>query len=125
MRGKTFDSINVVPFIDIMLVLLTIVLATATFIKTGALQVKLPEVKAAGSAVSGLDIQITKSGEYIINGKAVSQESITVMLSKLDKKENITISADKDSSIQPFAGLMSVLKEGGFAHVSLRTEIIK
>ena len=44
---KRFDEINVIPFIDIMLVLLVMVLTTATFIKQGVIPVDLPEAKAA------------------------------------------------------------------------------
>jgi len=39
---KKFDSINVIPFIDIMLVLLAIVLTTATFVANGQLDIALP-----------------------------------------------------------------------------------
>ena len=42
---KKFDEINVIPFIDIMLVLLVMVLTTATFIKQGVIPVNLPEAK--------------------------------------------------------------------------------
>ena len=45
-QHKKFDSINVIPFIDIMLVLLVMVLTTATFIKQGVIPVNLPEAKA-------------------------------------------------------------------------------
>lgn len=44
---KRFDSINVIPFIDIMLVLLVMVLTTATFIKQGIIPVDLPQAKAS------------------------------------------------------------------------------
>ena len=44
---KRFDSINVIPFIDIMLVLLVMVLTTATFIKQGVIPVDLPEAKTS------------------------------------------------------------------------------
>ena len=43
---KKFDQINVIPFIDIMLVLLAIVLMTATFIAQGKIDVNLPTSKA-------------------------------------------------------------------------------
>ncbi len=39
---KRFDQINVIPFIDIMLVLLAIVLTTATFISQGRLDINVP-----------------------------------------------------------------------------------
>lgn len=44
---KKFDQINVIPFIDIMLVLLVMVLTTATFIKQGVIPVDLPEASSA------------------------------------------------------------------------------
>ncbi|OYV24794.1 MAG: energy transducer TonB, partial [Halothiobacillus sp. 20-54-6] len=44
---RRFDQINVIPFIDIMLVLLAIVLTTATFIAQGEISVNLPEAKSA------------------------------------------------------------------------------
>ena len=44
MEEKEFDNINVIPFIDIMLVLLTIVLTTSTFIAPGAIPMELPQV---------------------------------------------------------------------------------
>lgn len=40
---KRFDTINVIPFIDIMLVLLAIVLTTASFIATGKLDIAVPQ----------------------------------------------------------------------------------
>ena len=43
MDEKPFESINVIPFVDIMLVLLTMVLTTATFISTGRIPVSLPQ----------------------------------------------------------------------------------
>jgi len=43
MDEKEFDYINVIPLVDVMLVLLTIVLMTSTFIATGTLPVELPK----------------------------------------------------------------------------------
>ena len=43
---KKFDQINVIPFIDIMLVLLAILLMTATFIAQGKIDVNLPTSKS-------------------------------------------------------------------------------
>jgi len=49
---KKFDQINVIPFIDIMLVLLAIVLMTATFIAQGKIDVNLPTSKAPATPPS-------------------------------------------------------------------------
>lgn len=42
MDEKPFDTINVIPFVDIMLVLLTIVLTTSSFIASGRVPIHLP-----------------------------------------------------------------------------------
>ena len=44
---KKFDEINIIPFIDIMLVLLAIVLITASFISQGKIQVNVPKASAS------------------------------------------------------------------------------
>lgn len=43
MDEKEFDYLNVIPLVDVMLVLLTIVLTTSTFIATGGIKVELPK----------------------------------------------------------------------------------
>jgi biopolymer transport protein ExbD len=75
---KKFESINVVPFIDIMLVLLVIVLTTATFVAKGVIPVDLPDSKTAQKQDNkkSLTITIKKSGEILFDKKAVLQKDI-------------------------------------------------
>ena len=47
MKLKKYDSINVIPFIDVLLVLLTIVLMTSTFISKGIIPISLPKASNA------------------------------------------------------------------------------
>lgn len=128
MREKSFDSINVVPFIDIMLVLLTIVLATATFISTGAVKVQLPEAKRTDSAVQNMktiSIEITESGLYVYEGKDVSLDDFGILIENLDKKQIISVYADRKSEVQPLVDLMTLLKANGFEQIDLKTAVKK
>src|SRR5690606_34908116 len=61
---KRIDTINVIPFIDIMLVLLAIVLTTATFISRGVIEVDYPESAATAGAApeDSFEISITADG---------------------------------------------------------------
>jgi biopolymer transport protein ExbD len=52
MKMKRIDTINVIPFIDIMLVLLVMVLTTATFIKTGLIPSISPMPKELRQSIS-------------------------------------------------------------------------
>jgi biopolymer transport protein ExbD len=123
MREKSFDSINVVPFIDIMLVLLTIVLATATFIQTGAIPVQLPTVAHAESVSESPVIDISADGVFYYAGAPRTIEDLRLALSGVDKTTDMTVRADKTAAIQPFAELMSLLKEFGFEKINLQTEV--
>ena len=51
MDEKEFDYMNVIPLVDIMLVLLTIVLTTSTFIASGVIPVNLPKAAGAGGGI--------------------------------------------------------------------------
>lgn len=126
MREKSFDSINVVPFIDIMLVLLTIVLATATFIQTGAIPVKLPETSALSQQIEGVVVTISEDSKIYINDRHVNINEVAELMKNHDPKTTfITIWADKRAAIQPLAELMGYLKENKFEKVNLQIEVKK
>ncbi len=122
MREKSFDSINVVPFIDIMLVLLTIVLATATFVKTGVIPIALPVSTYSETAVETVMISISSDGVFYYEDKGIDLTQLNSIFATLSKDANITVRADKDSSVQFFAELMGLLQELGFEKVNLQTE---
>ena len=126
MRERSFDSINVVPFIDIMLVLLTIVLATATFIQTGAIPVKLPETSASSQQIEGVVVTISEDSKIYINDRHVNINEVAELMKNHDPKTTfITIWADKRAAIQPLAELMGYLKENKFEKVNLQIEVKK
>ena len=66
---KKFDEINIIPFIDIMLVLLAIVLITASFISQGKIQVNVPKASASvafkSSELAKL-LTVTANGELFL-----------------------------------------------------------
>ena len=78
MRLKKFDSINVVPFIDIMLVLLVIVLTTASFVARGIIPVDLSEGKSALKLTEQKIITITikDSGELFLDKELTTHKKI-------------------------------------------------
>ena len=68
-----FDKLNVIPLVDIMLVLLTIVLTTSTFIVSGNIPVDLPRAsqKSAGAIESQI-IEIDREGQVFFNAAVMS-----------------------------------------------------
>lgn len=122
-KGK-FDQINVVPFIDVMLVLFTIVLTTATFIAKGIIPVDLPTAKTAEtlSPQKEIEIAIKDSGTIYFDGKEVSIDMLKTKLSGVDKKDSIIIKSDKQSAFKYFVEVLELLKSNDFENISILTK---
>jgi biopolymer transport protein ExbD len=123
MEEKEFDYINVIPFVDIMLVLLTIVLTTSTFIATGVIPVELPKASNRQEEILKTQtIEIDKKGHIYLNSRPLLLADLKIALKYLDKNIPILIRADKDISLQVFVDLLDIVKNPGFKRVSLQTE---
>jgi biopolymer transport protein ExbD len=112
-KMKKFDQINVIPFIDIMLVLLVMVLTTATFIKQGVIPVDLPESQSKETKEakeSEVNIVINKDGIITVDKTKVTLSELEEKLSKLDKKQTVVLSSDKEAEFQHFVEVMDILK---------------
>ena len=109
---KRFDQINVIPFIDIMLVLLVMVLTTATFVKQGIIPVDLPkaEQKAQTQELKDLRIFITKTGDLYLDDAKVSIEELRTRLTGIPKEQSIVLHSDKEATFQQFVSVMDLLK---------------
>ncbi|MDY0123547.1 TonB system transport protein ExbD [Sulfurimonas sp.] len=109
---KRFDEINVIPFIDIMLVLLVMVLTTATFVNQGIIPIELPEAKAAAkeSAQKEVTVYVNAKGELFIEKEKVDLKTLELRLSKLSKEQTVVLRSDKESRFQDFVSVMDILK---------------
>lgn len=123
MEEKEFDYINVIPLVDVMLVLLTIVLTTSTFIASGIIPVELPRAsKSHEETLKTQTVEIDKRGNIYLNSKPMSLESLRDSIISLDKAIPILIRADRDISLQVFVDVLDIVKKLGFRKVSLQTE---
>ncbi|MDR1912797.1 MAG: biopolymer transporter ExbD [Helicobacteraceae bacterium] len=126
MRLKRIDSINVIPFIDIMLVLLAIVLTTATFISQGAIKVALPEAKTTlpqtpAQGQKRVEIAINESDEFFMDKEPVNFYTLLIRLDSMNRADMIIIRADKESRFSSFIKLVDALKERKLENVSIAT----
>lgn len=113
---KKIDSLNLVPFIDIVLVLLVIVLTTASFISQSRIDIDIPKVNNAQSVTSQVNdndriITIKKSGEFYFDDKKVSIEELELFISRLPKDSSIVINGDKESNFDSFISVMNMLQK--------------
>lgn len=123
MNDKAFDSINVIPLVDVMLVLLTIVLTTSTFIAVGSLPVQLPTaVNCPTEQLSGAIIEINPQGQVYVDAKPIKIADLGAALSRYENSTPIMIRSDNRIELQIFVNVMDVVKGLGFTKVSLQTE---
>ncbi len=125
MKMKRIDSINVIPFIDIMLVLLVMVLTTATFIKTGLIPVDLPQASTAASEYKPQEMKLTikKDGTLWVDEKTqVSLEEFEQKVTQGGKEMSVVLYSDKEAAFQNFVGVMDVLKRLGHEQLYIVTD---
>jgi len=124
MRRERFDKMNVVPFIDIVLVLLVIVLATATFVTNQSIKVDIPSASSTvNEEKKSIYISVDKEGKYYYDTEALSLESIKEKLMKLDpKKDIISLKMDKSSEFRYFVDIIDILKTKNFKNISIITK---
>ena len=123
MEDNGFNSINIIPLVDVMLVLLTIVLTTTTFIAVGAIPVTLP--KAQNSSVESgktITIEIDKTGTIYFDQMPSTIIQLKESLTQLERSQPVIIRADRDIALQVFVNVMDAVKGLGFSKVSLQTE---
>jgi len=120
---RRFDQINVIPFIDIMLVLLAIVLTTATFIAQGQIKINLPEAKSAAPADDQPTVVITldAAGAIFIDDQATTLDTLDARLDKLEKDQAIVFRVDKKTAFGQFVAVIDALKSRGLDHLTIRT----
>jgi len=123
MDEKGFDYINMIPFIDVMLVLLTIVLTTSTFAVTGIIPVDLPRVTGRHeTATVAHVVTIDKEGAVFFQGRPVNMRELKTSIGSVPRQTPILIKADKDIHLHGFIEVLDLVKTEGFKKVSVQTE---
>ena len=123
MEEKGFDYINVIPLVDVMLVLLTIVLTTSAFIATGAIPLALPKASRSHTeTLKTLTIEINKEGKVYLNAQLLPPQGLRAALQRLNRTMPVLIRADRHIGLQVFVDVLDAVKVMGFMTVSLQTE---
>jgi biopolymer transport protein ExbD len=118
------NQINVIPLVDVMLVLLVIVLTTATFITTGQIPVDLAKATEASDRKDvPVVITLTSQGEMYLNDSAVPENGLRIVLEREPRESLVVVRADKVTILERFVQVVDELKGLGFGQVSL--EVVK
>jgi biopolymer transport protein TolR len=125
---KSINQINVVPYIDVMLVLLVIFMVTAPLVNPG--EIELPSVGAKLTAPSQpLEVTLRTDGTLMLrdqqSGGAVLQLSRNELVARIRAKQTklpdqpVVISADKAARYEDVLGVLDLLQRNGVRKVGL------
>ncbi len=120
-KRRLMNQINVVPYIDVMLVLLVIFMVTAPMTNPGV--VELPKVgETLKQQVNPIIVSIKKNGKIEIDGKSFKNDTLLAHVKKITKKnpsQSIVIAADKKVNYGKVITIMDLLKQNDIDKVGL------
>ena len=117
---RELNQINVIPLVDVMLVLLVIVLTTATFISTGQVPVELAKAKEVNDHRDApLMITLTADGHLFVNDRPIPTDGLATVLNGHSRESAVILRADRVTVLERFVTVVDEVKGLGFRQVSL------
>jgi biopolymer transport protein ExbD len=129
-RRNEEPEINLIPFIDVLLVILIFLMLSTTYSKFTELKVNLPVADAEKSRDYPREIivSVAADGRYAVNRKAVDGRSVELLAAELravagDGKDTIIIvSADATAAHQSVINVMDAARRAGLSQLTFATQ---
>ena len=129
-RQKEEPEINLIPFIDVLLVILIFLMLTTTYSKFTELQLKLPvaDADAQRDFPKEVIVAVGSDGRYSIKGTPVQGRSVEVIAQALTaaatagKDSVVIISADATAPHQSVINVMEAARRSGLVHITFATQ---
>ncbi len=132
-RGKRNEELemNLVPLIDVLLVIIIFLVVSATFSRTSELQINLPTAEASSPADKPLviTVEVDATGRYMVNGNEVAGKDVATIASALTKaagngkEPTIVINADANATHQSVINVMEAARQASYTHITFATQI--
>ena len=132
-RGRRHEELemNLVPLIDVLLVIIIFLVVSATFSRTSELQINLPTAEANSPQDKPLviTVEVDAGGRYMVNGGEVQGAEVNAIASALSKAggggkdPTIVINADAKSTHQSVVNVMEAARQANYTHITFATQI--
>ncbi len=126
--GQPMAEINVIPLVDISLVLLIIFMVTTAFVKEAGLNMQLPQAQtheADPEKSQDINIALDKKAKVYLNGKPTTMGKLSAILQKRAKKDDsarVIVKADRGIAYDHIVKVLDAVKVAGLYRVALATE---
>ena len=129
-RGHDEPEINLIPLIDVLLVIIIFLMLTTTYAKFSGLEINLPTADANKQAEqpNEVNVAVTASGQVLVNKAplaATDVRSISEALRRAagdGKDPVIVINADAKATHQSVVDIMQAAQTAGYPHISFATQ---
>ena len=125
-RHRKVD-INIVPLIDVLVVLVFFFLVTMQFRDMRILQLSLPEMETAGESARSeyIEVAVTKEGVFYYNSDEVGLEELSrrlALAAQINDKVPVLITADEASLLKDTTTVMDACRKEGLENIRLQTK---
>lgn len=127
-RNRPKPGINIVPLIDVLIVLIFFILMTMQFRNISTLNISPPKMETAGNdsvAPDSISVAINPEGAYIFNDIIVTQEELEASLLKAaqsNSQQSVLVLADKETALKHMTAVMDASRKAGLEKVRLQVQ---
>ncbi len=128
-RGNRHEEpeVNLIPLIDVVLVIIIFLMLTTTFSKVSGLEINLPtaEAESSDATPNEISVAVTPAGDVLVNGNPVGSREINAIAAALtravapgQRDPVIVINADAQASHQSVIDVMQAAQRAGLPHIT-------
>ena len=129
-RKREDPEINLIPFIDVLLVILIFLMVTTTYQRVAELQITLPEASAdpVKDRPKEVNVGIDAQGRYVVDRNVFTFSTVNALADTLkraagDAKDPVVIiNADAQATHQAVVHVMEAARQAGFLHITFATQ---
>ena len=123
-------EINLIPFIDVLLVVLIFLMLTTTYSRLTELKINLPtaNAKAADARPKELTVMVTADGRYMVNQRLIEGRSVELLAAGLSAQTSgernvvVVVNADASASHQSVINVMDAARRVGLTQLTFATQ---
>jgi biopolymer transport protein ExbD len=128
-RSREEPEINLIPMIDVLLVIIIFLMLTTTYSKFSGLEINLPTADASKQAEqpNEIDVAVTASGQVLVNKSPLTAPTSRASADGLRRAAGaedpvIVINADAKATHQSVVDVMQAAQTAGYPHISFATQ---
>lgn len=132
-QGREQPEINLIPMIDVLLVIIIFLMMTTTYAKFSGIEINLPTADStkAPEQPNEIDVAVTATGQFLVNKSPIAGTDVKSIAEALQRASGgkqdptIIINADAKATHQSVVDVMQAAQTAGYPHISFATQAPK